>query len=151
MKKKVYIWTDGACSPNPGTGGWGVIIARVDGKTLEKFNGGEKNTTNNRMEILSAIKALERIHEPSKIIIHSDSRYLIDGITKWIIGWMNSGWKTKSKPKGPVKNDDLWKQLYKLSKPHDIEWKWVRGHDGNAFNEKVDQLAVAGRLRLQKS
>lgn len=136
----VEIFTDGACSGNPGPGGWGVVLSwRGHEKTL---NGGERHTTNNRMELLAAIRALEALQRPVPVRLWTDSTYVRDGITRWIKGWKRNGWKTKTG--GEVKNADLWQALDALTKRHTIEWRWVRGHAGNAGNERADALARAG-------
>ena len=135
----VEIFTDGACLGNPGPGGWAAIL-RSGGKEKE-ITGGECATTNNRMELTAAIRALEAVKIKSKIILHTDSRYLMDGITQWLPRWKTNGWKTSDKK--PVKNGDLWRELETQVERHDIEWRWVRGHSGHAENERVDTLARA--------
>jgi len=134
---EILIWTDGACSGNPGPGGWGVIIKNRN--LSQKFNGGELNTTNNRMELMAVIKALENVKFNSKIKIYTDSQYVKNGITIWIRTWKNKNWKTSSNKE--VKNKDLWEKLEKLVSYYDIQWEWVRGHSGNIENEIADQLA----------
>ncbi|MGH6990534.1 MAG: ribonuclease HI [Stellaceae bacterium] len=136
----VEIFTDGACSGNPGPGGWGAIL-RWGGHERE-LQGGEDHTTNNRMEMLAAIVALETLKRPSRVRLHTDSKYLHDGITKYIHAWRARGWKTADKK--PVKNLDLWQRLEAASVPHRIEWQWVKGHAGHAGNERADYLAGAG-------
>ncbi|HEY5210839.1 MAG TPA: ribonuclease HI [Stellaceae bacterium] len=136
----VDIFTDGACSGNPGPGGWGAIL-RYRGKELE-LKGGESPTTNNRMEMLAAIRALETLKRPSQVALHTDSQYLCDGITKYIHAWRTRGWKTADKK--PVKNIDLWQRLEAAVEPHQVEWRWVRGHAGHVENERADALARAG-------
>ena len=136
----VEIFTDGACSGNPGPGGWGAIL-RFNGKTKE-LSGGEAETTNNRMEMLAAIMALEAMKRPIRAVIHTDSTYLRDGITKWIHDWKKRGWKTAAKK--PVKNVDLWQRLETALEGHEVEWRWVRGHDGHPENERADELAREG-------
>ncbi len=136
---KIEIFTDGACRGNPGPGGWGALL-RYQGKE-KSLMGAEKDTTNNRMELTAAIKALEAIKKPSSIILTTDSNYVKDGISKWIHGWIKNGWKTASKQ--PVKNADLWQQLLALTKAHELEWCWVKGHSGHRENEIADQLANA--------
>lgn len=133
----VEIFTDGACSGNPGPGGWGAIL-RFQGVEKE-LQGGDANTTNNRMEMLAAIHALEAMKRPVRAVIYTDSTYLRDGITKWIHAWKKRGWKTASKK--PVKNVDLWQRLEEAMAPHDIEWRWVKGHAGHPENERADALA----------
>lgn len=136
----VDIFTDGACSGNPGPGGWGAIL-RYCGIERE-INGGEAHTTNNRMEMMAAIRALEALRRPSRVTLHTDSTYLSDGITKWIHGWKKRGWKTANKK--PVKNQDLWQRLDAATADHDIEWRWVKGHAGHRENERADALARDG-------
>ena len=137
---KVIIHTDGACSGNPGPGGWGAILA-YNG-TRKELSGGEAETTNNRMELTGAIMALESIKRPCKVEMHVDSAYVKDGITKWIHGWKRNGWKTADKK--PVKNVELWQRLDKALAAHDVSWHWVKGHAGHAENERADELARAG-------
>ena len=137
----ITIHTDGACSGNPGPGGWGAIL-EWNGHRKE-LCGGEPGTTNNRMEMLAAIKALEALRKPGRtVILITDSNYLRDGITKWIHGWKKRGWKTASKQ--PVKNEDLWRRLDDLAGQHTIEWRWVKGHAGDPGNERADALARQG-------
>lgn len=135
----VQIFTDGACSGNPGPGGWGALL-RYRGKERE-LSGGEPDTTNNRMELLAAISALEALTRASKVSLTTDSTYVRDGITKWIHNWKKRGWKTANKK--PVKNAELWQRLEAAAAMHDVEWHWVRGHSGHAENERADQLARA--------
>lgn len=137
--KKVEIFTDGACKGNPGPGGWGAILRM--GRHEKELSGSAPDTTNNRMEMTAAIKALEALIEPCEIALHSDSKYVLDGITKWVHGWQRNGWKNASKQ--PVRNADLWHELIAAAKPHKIDWIWVRGHDGHPENERADALAVA--------
>ena len=137
---RVEIFTDGACSGNPGPGGWGVLL-RYNG-TEKELCGGEPGTTNNRMEMMAAIRALEALKRPSAVDLHTDSTYLRDGITKWIHGWKRNGWKTAAKK--PVKNVDLWQELEKALAPHDVTWHWVKGHAGHPENERADELARQG-------
>jgi len=140
MNDVVEIFTDGACRGNPGPGGWGVLLRFGDqGKTL---HGGERDTTNNRMELMAAIKGLQALTRPSKIILTTDSKYVMQGITEWILNWKKCGWKTANKK--PVKNVDLWQSLDKEIQQHTIEWKWVKGHSGHRENEIADQLANQG-------
>ena len=136
----VEIFTDGACSGNPGPGGWGVVL-RWRGNERE-LSGGEKETTNNRMELMAAIAALEALKRPMNVVLTTDSTYVRDGITKWIHGWRRNGWKTANKK--PVKNADLWQRLEQAITPHTIEWKWVKGHAGHDENERADTLARGG-------
>lgn len=136
----INIWTDGACSGNPGPGGWGALL--VAGSKRKELFGGEPDTTNNRMELCGAIEALNALKGPSKVKLHTDSTYVKDGLTKWIHGWKRNGWKTAAKK--PVKNKDLWQALESACERHDIEWIWVKGHAGDAGNEKADELARLG-------
>ena len=140
MAKLIEIWTDGACSGNPGPGGWGALL--VSGDHRKELCGGEAETTNNRMEMLAAIEALNALKGPSKVKLHTDSTYLKDGLTKWIHGWKKNGWKTAAKK--PVKNRDLWQALETAADPHDVEWIWVKGHAGDEGNERADELARSG-------
>ena len=136
----IEVFTDGACLGNPGPGGWGVLIIDSDGR--RELNGGEADTTNNRMEMLAAIRALEATADAASITLFTDSQYVKNGITSWIKGWKRNGWKNASKQ--PVKNRDLWEQLDALTQGRVIEWKWVKGHSGHPENERVDELARAG-------
>ncbi len=136
----VEIYTDGACKGNPGIGGWGALL-RYGGHEREIF-GGEKLTTNNRMELLAAIRALESLKRPCKIHLHTDSQYLQKGISQWLDSWKVRNWRTADKK--PVKNEDLWKLLDQLTQQHEIEWCWVRAHSGHSDNERADQLANRG-------
>ena len=136
----VEAFTDGACSGNPGPGGWGVVLRW--GELEREMNGGEAQTTNNRMELMAAIEALRAMKRPTTIRIWTDSTYVRDGITKWIHGWKRNGWKTAAK--APVKNADLWQQLDDLARVHKVDWQWVRGHDGHPENERADALARGG-------
>jgi len=140
MAAIVEVWTDGACSGNPGPGGWGVVLQCQD-KEKEMY-GGDPRTTNNRMELMAAIQALEALQRPTTVTLHTDSKYLLDGITKWIQGWQRNGWKTAAKK--PVKNDDLWRRLTEAIRPHHVEWVWVKGHAGDPGNERADALARRG-------
>ncbi len=133
----VEIFTDGACSGNPGPGGWGAILRY--GSSEKELSGGEPETTNNRMEMLAAIHALEALKRPMTVALYTDSNYLRDGITKWIHQWKANGWRTAAKK--PVKNQDLWERLDIAMKRHRVEWHWVRGHDGHPENERADKLA----------
>ena len=136
---KIYMWTDGACSGNPGNGGWGVLI-KNNGKDI-KLSGSEPNTTNNRMEMLAVIRGLEYIKENSSVVIYTDSKYVMDGITIWIHNWKNNDWKNSQKK--DVKNKDLWIKLDQKSQYFNIEWKWVKGHSGNEENDIADSLATS--------
>lgn len=135
----VEIFTDGACSGNPGPGGWGALLRSGD-RELE-ISGGEDETTNNRMELMAAIAALEALTKPSRVTITMDSNYVKDGITKWVEGWQRNGWKTAAKK--DVKNRDLWERLVAAAAPHQVGWQWVRGHNGHPENERADALACA--------
>ena len=144
MNKKVDIYTDGACSGNPGPGGWGVLI-QLDDKNIE-LSGGDNETTNNRMELMAAIKALEEINNDYKINLYTDSNYVKDGITSWISNWKKNNWKTANKKE--VKNKDLWIRLDAAIEGKDISWIWVKGHAGNAGNEQADYLARSALEKL---
>ncbi len=143
----VEIFTDGACSGNPGPGGWGAIL-RFRGEQKE-LAGGERATTNNRMELMAAIAALEALKRPSRVEITTDSTYVKDGITRWIHGWKKNGWKTSAKK--PVKNQDLWQRLDQALAAHQVEWHWVRGHVGHPENERADALARQAAARQMMS
>ncbi|MES2989666.1 MAG: ribonuclease HI [Pseudomonadota bacterium] len=138
----VEIATDGACKGNPGRGGWGALL-RIGG-TEKELSGGEPHTTNNRMELMAAIRGLQALKRPCRVTLSTDSRYVMDGLTKWIHGWMKNGWRTASRD--PVKNADLWQELLAAAKPHRIEWKWVKGHAGHPDNERADRLASDAAL-----
>jgi ribonuclease HI len=140
MSGKVVIYTDGACSGNPGPGGYGVIL--VFGKNRKEIKGGEPDTTNNRMELMAAIAALEALKRPCDVELHTDSQYLRLGITEWLRGWKANGWRTSAKK--PVKNDDLWRRLDEAAQRHHIDWRWVKGHAGHDENERADELAREG-------
>ncbi len=141
----VDIFTDGACSGNPGPGGWGAILRY--GATEKELFGGENQTTNNRMEMMAVIQALEGLKRPVKVRIHTDSRYVMEGMTKYVPGWQRNGWKTADKK--PVKNIDLWERMVMAAKPHSLEWFWVKGHAGHAENERADQLARDGIAQVR--
>ena len=145
MSDLVEIWTDGACSGNPGPGGWGAIL-RYGGAEKE-LSGGDAATTNNRMELLAAISALEALTRPSRVRLTTDSRYVMDGITKWIHGWKKRDWTGADKK--PVKNRDLWEQLAAAEARHTVDWHWVKGHKGHPENERCDALAVAACKAVQ--
>lgn len=141
----LFAYTDGACSGNPGPGGWGALLIAREGDEVVKvreLNGGAAETTNNQMELLAAITALETLSSPSRITIVTDSVYVKDGITKWIYGWKSRGWKTAAKK--PVKNEELWKRLDEATQKHDVTWEWVKGHAGHPENERADELARQG-------
>jgi ribonuclease HI len=139
MAKAVEIFTDGACSGNPGPGGWAAILR--SGEHEKEISGGERATTNNRMELMAAKRGLEALKASSAVILHTDSRYVMDGLTKWLPKWKANGWKTSDKK--PVKNDDLWRALDEAVNRHDVKWKWVAGHSGHPENERADTLARA--------
>ena len=143
---RVEIATDGACKGNPGPGGWGALI-RMGGHEKE-LSGGEPLTTNNRMELLAAIRSLQALTRPCRVSLSTDSNYVRDGITKWIHGWRRNGWKTAAKQ--PVKNDELWRELLAATEPHVVEWKWVKGHAGDPDNERVDRLASDAAVRMRR-
>ena len=140
-----FAFTDGACSGNPGPGGWGVLLQAKDGDTVLKerdLKGGEADTTNNRMELLAAINALETLGKDTAITVVTDSAYVKNGVTSWIHGWKRNGWRTSDKK--PVKNADLWQRLDEAAKRHNVTWKWVKGHAGHPENERADELAREG-------
>ena len=139
---RVEIATDGACKGNPGPGGWGAILRY--GSVEKDMSGGEPLTTNNRMELMAAIRALDALKRPSHVTLSTDSRYVMDGLTKWLKGWQRNGWKTASKQ--PVKNADLWRELVAAAEPHRIDWQWVKGHAGHPDNERADRLASDAAL-----
>ena len=148
----LYAYTDGACSGNPGPGGWGVLLQAIKGETILKereLKGGEAETTNNRMELLAAINALETLAKPSKITIITDSAYVKNGVTGWIHGWKRNGWKTAARK--PVKNVELWQRLDEAQARHDVIWTWVKGHAGHPENERADELARAGMAPFKPS
>ena len=144
--RRVEIWTDGACSGNPGPGGWGAILT-FNGVEKE-LSGGEALTTNNRMELMAAISALEALTRPCAVDLHTDSIYVRDGVTGWIHNWKKRGWTTADKK--PVKNVELWQRLDAAAQRHDIQWKWVKGHAGDEMNERADALARAGMAPFKK-
>ncbi len=140
--KTVEAFTDGACKGNPGPGGWGVVLRM--GLHEKELSGSDAHTTNNRMELTAVIRALDALKEPCRVHLHTDSRYVIDGITKWVFGWQKNGWKTAAKK--PVLNAELWQELLAATKRHRIEWTWVKGHDGHPENERADKLASDAAL-----
>ncbi|WP_322894963.1 MULTISPECIES: ribonuclease HI [unclassified Yoonia] len=147
----VYAYTDGACSGNPGPGGWGALLIARDGDAVVKereLKGGEAQTTNNRMELLAAISALETLGRATEITIFTDSAYVKDGITSWIHGWKKRGWKTAANK--PVKNEDLWRRLDTAVAQHKVRWEWVKGHAGHVENERADELARAGMAPFKR-
>jgi len=142
---ELFAYTDGACSGNPGPGGWGVLLQAVEnGKVVKErpLSGGAADTTNNRMELMAAISALETLSRPTKVTVVTDSAYVKGGITGWMIGWKKNGWKTSQKK--PVKNVDLWQRLEAAASRHDVTWEWVKGHAGHPENERADELAREG-------
>ena len=139
----VEIWTDGGCKPNPGPGGWAAVL-RFRGVERE-LSGAAPDTTNNRMELTAAAESLEALKRPCKVVLHTDSQYLRDGITRWHTGWVRKNWRTAGGD--PVKNMDLWRRILDAAKPHTVDWQWVRGHAGNPMNERVDALATQARDR----
>jgi ribonuclease HI len=143
---KIVIYTDGACSGNPGPGGWGAILMWGDHR--KEMSGGEQVTTNNRMELLAAISALEALKRPSKVELHTDSNYVKNGVTSWIYGWKRNGWKTADKK--PVKNAELWQRLDAARVPHEVDWRWVKGHSGHEHNERADELAREGMAPFKR-
>lgn len=140
MTQVIEIYTDGACRGNPGPGGWGALL--ISGKHQKTMHGGEADSTNNRMELTAAIEALNALKGHSNVILYTDSKYVMDGINKWMPDWKKRGWKTAAKK--PVKNKDLWQALDEAVSRHDIDWRWVKGHDGNPGNEMADELANRG-------
>ena len=140
MTPEVVIYTDGACSGNPGPGGWGAIL--IAGEHRRELCGGETLTTNNRMELTAAIRALETLKRPCRVELHTDSQYVRQGITEWLAGWKARGWRTAAK--APVKNEDLWRELDAARARHEIAWRWVKGHAGHPLNERADELARQG-------
>ncbi|MFM5893982.1 MAG: ribonuclease HI [Novosphingobium sp.] len=144
--KHVELFTDGACKGNPGPGGWGAILRM--GHHEKELSGSAAQTTNNRMELTAVIEALKALKEPCQVALHTDSRYVIDGITGWIFGWQRNGWKTASKK--PVLNADLWQDLLEAVKRHKVEWIWVKGHDGHPENERADKLASDAAISVAR-
>jgi ribonuclease HI len=138
----VLIYTDGACRGNPGPGGWGAILKSGDHE--RELRGGELATTNNRMELMAAIQALEALNRPCRVELHTDSQYVRTGICEWLAGWKARGWKTAAK--APVKNEDLWRRLDEARARHTVDWRWVKGHNGHPLNERADELAREGML-----
>ncbi|QGN55325.1 ribonuclease HI [Novosphingobium sp. Gsoil 351] len=137
--KHVEIFTDGACKGNPGPGGWGALLRM--GHHEKELSGSDPATTNNRMELTGAIRSLQALAEPCRVTLHTDSKYVLDGITRWVHGWQKNGWRTAAKK--PVLNAELWRELIDAVRPHRVEWVWVKGHDGHPENERVDALASA--------
>ncbi len=147
MSDTVTIYSDGGAKPNPGPGGWAALL--IYGEHEAELSGGEASTTNNKMELTAAIKALEALTRPCTVDFYTDSQYLRRGITEWIVTWRKNGWRTADKK--PVLNQDLWLRLYELTQTHRINWHWTRGHAGDTFNERVDQLATVARQSLGQS
>ncbi|MDO5529033.1 MAG: ribonuclease HI [Paracoccus sp. (in: a-proteobacteria)] len=142
---ELFAWTDGACSGNPGPGGWGVLMRAMDGDQVVKereLQGGEADTTNNRMELMAAISALETLSRASRITVVTDSAYVKNGVTQWVHGWKRNGWRTADRK--PVKNAELWQRLDAARERHEVEWRWIKGHAGHPENERADALARAG-------
>ena len=149
---ELFAYTDGACSGNPGPGGWGVLLRAIKGSDIVKertLNGGAAETTNNQMELLAAISALEALEKPSKITVVTDSAYVKNGVTGWIFGWKRNGWRTSNKK--PVKNVELWQRLDKAAARHTVTWEWVKGHAGYSENERADELAREGMEPFKKA
>ena len=149
---ELFAYTDGACSGNPGPGGWGVLLRAIKGADIVKertLNGGAAETTNNQMELLAAISALEALEKPSKITVVTDSAYVKNGVTGWIFGWKRNGWRTSNKK--PVKNVELWQRLDQAAARHTVTWEWVKGHAGHPENERADELARAGMEPFKKA
>jgi ribonuclease HI len=149
QRPKVELYTDGACSGNPGPGGWAYILKHPASATEREASGGEKLTTNNRMELLAAIEGLKALKKPSIVELYSDSQYVLNGLKDWIKGWKAKGWKTASKQ--PVKNQDLWQTLDALAQQHTVTFHWIRGHNEHPENERADKLAVAARDAAARS
>jgi ribonuclease HI len=145
MQDSVEIYTDGGCDPNPGCGGWAVVL--IYKGNIKELSGGEIETTNNRMELMAAINALKALKRSCPLILHTDSQYVQRGITQWLPGWKKKGW---TRGRGEVKNLDLWKELDELASKYDIEWRWVRGHAGNLYNERCDELAAEAIRKVKK-
>jgi ribonuclease HI len=149
---ELFAYTDGACSGNPGPGGWGALLIARNGDEVVKerpLSGGEADTTNNRMELMAAISALEALDRPSRITVVTDSAYVKGGITEWLRGWKRNGWRTSTKK--PVKNEDLWRRLDEAAARHDVTWEWVKGHAGHPENERADELAREGMAPFKVS
>jgi ribonuclease HI len=143
----VIIYTDGGCAPNPGPGGWAAILR--SGEHMKELKGGEPNSTNNRMELMAAISGLEALKRPSRVDVHIDSQYVRDGITKYINNWKKNGWRTAARD--PVKNQDLWQRLDAARGPHTVHWHWVKGHSGDFYNERADELVRDARDALKSA
>jgi len=148
--KKITIYSDGACSGNPGPGGWGAILVCENPHAEKELSGAEPDTTNNRMEISAVLESLRRLKEPCEVTVVTDSRYVVDAFAKgWLANWLKNGWRTASKQ--PVKNEDLWRELLSAIKPHRVSWQWVRGHNEHPMNERADRLAVEAREKIASS
>ncbi len=145
-RKAVQVHTDGACLGNPGPGGWGALLRWRD--IERELAGGDPATTNNRMELMAAIAALETLREPCDVVLHTDSQYVRQGITEWMANWVRRGWKTSGGD--PVKNRDLWERLHTAAQRHAVDWRWVKGHSGDPDNERVDQLARAAAIKVKE-
>ena len=145
--KVVQIWTDGGCKPNPGPGGWAAIL--VFRNVVKELSGAEAKTTNNRMELTAAAEALESLKRPCDVVVHTDSEYLRNGITRWHVGWVRRNWRSSTGD--PVANMDLWRRILDAAAPHAIDWRWIRGHAGDPMNERADRLATEARERLLAS
>ena len=148
---ELFAYTDGACSGNPGPGGWGALLVAREGEKVlreRELRGGERDTTNNRMELLAAIHALEALERPSRLTVVTDSAYVKGGITQWLAGWKRSGWRTATRK--PVKNEDLWRRLDEAQARHEVRWEWVRGHAGHPENERADALAREGMAPFKR-
>lgn len=146
---KVFIYADGACSGNPGPGGWGAVLLCPEQKLEKSLSGAEAQTTNNRMELTAVIQALSALKTPCRVRVVTDSRYVVDAFKAgWLANWLRNGWKTANRQ--PVKNSDLWQALLAATQPHRVEWEWIRGHAGHPENERADALAVAARQELQQ-
>ena len=143
-EKAVEVWTDGGCKPNPGPGGWAAVLRF--GTHEKELSGGEAATTNNRMELTAAAAALEALTQPCRVVLHTDSEYLRNGVTRWHTGWVRRNWRNAAGD--PVANMDLWRRVLDAAKPHEVDWRWVRGHAGDAMNERADKLATAARVKL---
>ena len=142
VEMTVEIWTDGGCKPNPGPGGWSAILRF--GAVEKEMSGYDAATTNNRMELTAAAAALEALRKPCRVVIHTDSEYVRNGVTRWVHGWVRNSWRNAAK--APVANYELWQRLLAAAKPHQVEWRWVRGHAGDVMNERADKLATAARM-----
>ena len=144
-RHRVEIWTDGGCRPNPGPGGWAALLRF--GSNERELSGGDPATTNNRMELTAAAAALEALSRPCTVVLHTDSEYLRNGVTRWQTGWVRRNWRNAAGD--PVANMDLWRRVLDAAKPHRIDWQWVRGHSGDEHNERVDRLATAARVLVE--